>query len=162
MTAQAEPISLYDLTDLIFKDKDAASKLIKAKPALLDQKIPDSEETILNFLVIENYLPEVQFLLEHGANVDAMDSGGSTPLIHSCILGYREMVALLLAYKANVNHQDRVMHYTPLHYAAQKGDIEIIQLLLAAGADKSISDGVDGTPLDVAYKKYTTLAELLK
>jgi len=162
MTAQAEPISLYDLTDLIFKDRAAASALIKQHPQLLEQKIPDSQETILNFLVIENYIAEVQFLLEHGANPDAMDAGGSTPLMHSCVLGYREMVALLLSHKAEVNRQDRVMNYTALHYAAQKGDTEIIQLLLAAGADKTIREELDGTPLDVAYKKYTILAELLK
>lgn len=161
MSANPKP-DIYAFADLIFKDKDKAAKMIKDDPSLVDLTIPNSEETILHFLVIENYIREAAFLLEHGARVDTTDSGGATPLLHAAMLSYREMIALLLSYGANVNHQDKVMHYTALHHAAWRGDAEVIQILLAAGADKTINDGVDGTPLDVAYKKFNYIAEFLK
>ena len=39
---------------------------------------------------------------------------------------------------------------TPLHYAAARGDVSAVQLLLAAGADASVQNTDGGTPLDVA------------
>lgn len=158
---QAQTHPLYEFADLIFRDKAEAAARIKADPSLLELTLPNTKETVLHFLVIENFIAEAQFLLEQGAKADTTDSGFATPLIHAAMLGYREMAALLIAHGANVNHQDQVMHYTPLHYAAQRSDIETVKLLLGAGADKNISDGLDGTPLDVAYKTYLRLAEFL-
>jgi NF-kappa-B inhibitor epsilon len=56
---------------------------------------------------------------------------------------------LLFNYKANVNAQ-RYDECTPLHIAAGRGLLNITALLLAAGADLSIPNNENETPLDNA------------
>ena len=40
--------------------------------------------------------------------------------------------------------------YTPLHEAAQSGDVELSELFLSAGADPSIRSDAGETPAEVA------------
>ena len=40
--------------------------------------------------------------------------------------------------------------YTPLHEAAQHGDVEMVELFLSAGADPTIAVSDGGTPADLA------------
>jgi ankyrin repeat protein len=49
-----------------------------------------------------------------------------------------------------------------LHGAVSSGRIDIVQMLLAAGADPALRDYQGETPLDVARKKSPEIAELLK
>ncbi|MEA2239191.1 MAG: hypothetical protein QOC81_3915 [Thermoanaerobaculia bacterium] len=58
----------------------------------------------------------------------------------------------LLAHGANVNARaDAQSHQTPLHNAAWNGDLRMVQLLIAAGADASLLDEEhQGTPLQWA------------
>ena len=40
--------------------------------------------------------------------------------------------------------------YTPLHEAAQHGDVEMVELFLSAGADPTVAVAEGGTPADLA------------
>ena len=52
--------------------------------------------------------------------------------------------------------------YTPLHYAAQSGGVNVVRLLLERGADKSAVDKSGNTPLALARKsEHAEVAELL-
>ena len=75
------------------------------------------------------------------------ERGGSletTPLHRAAVLGNKEIAAMLLALKADVNALDRC-HLTPLHKAAYAGKKEIAELLLANGADVDGLWGRDGS-----------------
>ena len=73
---------------------------------------------------------------------------GATPLFIACHRGRTEIVAILLAAKADVN-QPANNGATPLYLACQEGHTEIAKKLLAAGAD--VNQAVDGaTPLFIA------------
>lgn len=41
---------------------------------------------------------------------------------------------------------------TPLHFAAYKGSVAIVQLLLENGADPNARDGSNKTPYDIARR----------
>jgi ankyrin repeat protein len=62
------------------------------------------------------------------------------------------MVALLVAAGADVNHA--TSHgLTALHYAVARGYVDVVRLLLEAGADvavRSLHEGQKGTPIEVA------------
>lgn len=51
-------------------------------------------------------LPMVQLLLDHGAQVDILDTSGKTPLMWSCSRGFIEATRLLLEWGANTQIKD--------------------------------------------------------
>jgi hypothetical protein len=74
-------------------------------------------------------------LLEHGANVNATDDHGRTPLHFAAnFLDHDPMVKLLLENGANVNAADG-RGLTPLHYACWKRAPLVARILLENGAD---------------------------
>jgi ankyrin repeat protein len=76
--------------------------------------------------------------------------------------GYKDMVELLLANKADVNARDSLGE-TPLEWAAYYGLTDMVRLLLAHGAAVNTMDGYDGSsPLHEAAKQgHTDVVKLL-
>jgi ankyrin repeat protein len=82
------------------------------------------------------------FLLERGAGVETRFAGrvapqGSTPLMCAAWWGFPEMVKLLLRHGASLEERDSE-GLTALMYAAaakDRGNTEVLEILLAAGAD---------------------------
>jgi cytohesin len=102
-----------------------------------------------------------ELLLAKGADVNAKDDRGRTPLHKVVYLSSRkkEMVELLITKGAEVNAKDGYGR-TPLHWATNK---EIAELLIANGADMNAKSSWDGsTPLhNAAEEGYKGIAELL-
>jgi len=72
--------------------------------------------------------------LDAGADVNARDATGDSPLHRASAGGNAEMVKGLLSKGAKVDARDDRQH-TPLHWAAQNGHADVARLLLDAGAD---------------------------
>jgi len=102
-------------------------------------------------------------LLAEGANVNAKDDQGRTPLRTAAWQGHREMVAFLIEHGAEVNsHPDDGPWETPLHEAAGNNHREVVELLLAKGADVNAADSLGRTPLYKAIEyDYTSVAAAL-
>uniref|UniRef100_A0A3B5L8R8 Poly [ADP-ribose] polymerase n=1 Tax=Xiphophorus couchianus TaxID=32473 RepID=A0A3B5L8R8_9TELE len=116
-----------------------------------------------------------EYLLEHGADVNAQDKGGLIPLHNAASYGVRcftyclnlkvnnsdpflvficldprsHLVPLHFSYNTCVNATDK-WAFTPLHEAAQKGRTQLCALLLAHGADPTTKNQEGQTPLDLA------------
>ena len=96
-------------------------------------------------------LPEVQYYLDSGVDVNTPHDGRETALHLACYRGRLEVVELLLQRNAQVNVQDLEFGSTPLHLASSNGHFEIVQLLLKEGnADGNVVDKHGRTPLHVA------------
>ncbi|KAM3182553.1 hypothetical protein ACTXT7_012124 [Hymenolepis weldensis] len=95
---------------------------------------------------------KAQEALKWGANVEAHDSHGNTPLLIATEAGDLEMVKLLLRYQADVSAADPELSDTPLHRAASEGYIEIVDQLLKAGADPNARNYEKETPLHKAIR----------
>ena len=93
-----------------------------------------------------------RLLLTAGADVNAKNKWGSTPLHAAAREGHTEAVRLLLEAGADVNAENEDGE-TPLHWAAWEGHTDVVRLLLAAGADVNAKDKDVRTPLHLAAKK---------
>ncbi|CAN0272589.1 unnamed protein product [Lampetra fluviatilis] len=101
-----------------------------------------------------NDVEEVRSLLRSGVSPDLCNEDGLTALHQCCIDDYSEVVALLLAHRANVNPRDSE-GWTPLHAAAACGNLPLVQQLLGHGADL-LAVNVDGDmPYDICEEPDT-------
>jgi ankyrin repeat protein len=134
------------------------------------------------------YDGDIEAVKQHlaaGADVNAKDDGGYTPLdwansktetaallrkhggkhgtIHSAAGGGDiEAVKEFLAAGADVNAKNNE-RWTPLNYSAFEGHKEIAELLIANGANVNAKDRVGETPLDVTIqRKRTEIADLIR
>ena len=96
------------------------------------------------------YTEGVKRMLEHGAG--ATLSADSTPFLAAAGNAHNDIVQLLLAAGANVessllknNCANRAMHF-----ASEQGNVELIKLLIKAGADINVPNRCTFTPLHLA------------
>jgi len=102
-----------------------------------------------------------EYFLERGADVNAVDSDGWTPLYWAASQGDTEVAQLLLEAGTDVNAADHDAQ-TPLHLATWQGHTEMVQLLLERGADVNASNDDGWTPLhSAASQPYPEVLELL-
>lgn len=90
--------------------------------------------TLLHDMAFTNDLEKTKLLLDHGADINAIDGEySSTPLGYAARWGRSEIVELLLERGADPNKAGADWA-TPLAWAKKKGHIEIESKLIAAGA----------------------------
>ncbi|NDD55013.1 ankyrin repeat domain-containing protein [bacterium] len=91
-------------------------------------------------------------LIQEGGNIEMLDSYDNTLLHLAAAKGHLKAVALLLGQKNILKNLDAVDKggWTPLHKAVFNGHLEIAQLLVTCGANKTIKtgDGMTLTDLD--------------
>ena len=122
----------------------------------------------LNGAAFHGHWQLCQYLLEQGADASASLPETGESILHSALCYPNRptnnlIVKLLLKYGADPNHKTipnqetggfmrdaRTKAETPLHRAAAFGNVETIQQLLDAGADKTIQDISGDTPLSWA------------
>jgi ankyrin repeat protein len=116
----------------------------------------------------------VRALLDAGADPNGHADDGFPPIMAALSMLQRtpganirpdvtETVTLLLERGSDPN-QRGINDYTPLHYLAGRGDVALIRLLLAHGADPSLETRIDDceTPKRVAISAgHAAAAELL-
>lgn len=90
--------------------------------------------------------------IEQGANINAIDDDGVTPLILSVLRNSGgEMTAYLISKGAEVNCT--LEGYTPLIIAAKEGYLDIVQVLISSGADIEAAEETGMTSLMAAARE---------
>ena len=115
---------------------------------------------------IDGNTDKVRELLNTAANVPSLlaiqDDNGFTALLHASKKGHTEIVRMLLAAGAKIDHVDEDGN-TALLQASREGHTEIVRMLLAAGAKVDHVDKNERTALLLAsYKGYADIVDLLQ
>ncbi|KAI0284126.1 ankyrin repeat-containing domain protein [Russula brevipes] len=106
-------------------------------------------------------LTTASLLLQYGADVNS-SIGGQVPLRRAYNGGHVGVMCLLLDYGADGDMRDGNRLGTVLHHASYDGQLEMVRLLLQAGADVNGKGFADQTPLHLAViKGQTKVAQLL-
>lgn len=115
-------------------------------PAKLNQRVNETG-TVLHVTARHGHADILQFLLEHGADVNnSSNFGNATPLHVAVQAGHVEVTKVLLRRGASLNVRMKGMSggerrgATPLHIAADSGNVDIIQELLNHGAQIDVLD----------------------
>ncbi|EQC31907.1 TKL/TKL-UNIQUE protein kinase, variant [Saprolegnia diclina VS20] len=111
---------------------------------LLDGVDPDScnfEGTpALNIAAAEGHLDIAALLLKAGASVNLGQRSGRTPLMVAAYFGFVELARLLLDHDADVNQTTATG--TALGYAISGGHEDVVEVLVAAGANVHVDNQV--------------------
>lgn len=121
--------------------------------------ISKMNESSLHAALLENRLDLARSLIQQGADVNAPDDYGKTPLFLAA--EFPEITELLLNAGTEVNIHDKEGE-TPLHEVAEDGTVIQCRMLLGHGANVNAEDRRKQTSLHVAaaYGQYE-VAELL-
>ena len=95
----------------------------------------------------ENAVEEVSGLLIAGHDVNARDADGCTPIFFAS--GSVPTMQILLSHEAEVNITNRLGN-SPLHYAAAGNSVVCMEMLVHAGADRSVRSSIGLTPQQLA------------
>jgi ankyrin repeat protein len=77
----------------------------------------------------------IQLLVDSGADIDAPQQKGLTPLMSMCVRGSLEGAATLLALGANIHRVAWSNGFSALEFAVYGGFVDIVELCLSKGAD---------------------------
>ena len=106
-------------------------------------------DTALHILVARRDTPWINYFLARGADPNAKNNKGETPLVTAANIGYGEGMELLLNSGARPDESNATGE-TPLISAVHRRDIGMVRLLLKAGANPDRSDSAGRTARDYA------------
>ena len=147
--------------------RDYARQVLRRDPELVHERLRHGR-TLLHEASADGDSAAVEFLLSLGADPNATDGGGHTPLYsvaNECgAAGGGSVVRALIGRGADVNARGGAKRCTPLHMAARRGNVEIAEALLECGAEIEARDRAGDTPLRRAVncKKPAVAALLLR
>lgn len=146
-------------------DVDAIRRVAAETPVMLEKRMEGASDRRrpMHLAVIKKQRRSLATLLELGANQEALDDAGLTPLDEAALRGEREMAEMLLSHGAKVRlpaavalrrkaDVERILRRDPeilkpgnrwgtlIVRAAERASGEVIEALIQAGADVNVRD----------------------
>ena len=174
MVKTSQSVSLQDLVKAIIDDKPVlANELVKLPEIrnVINELVEEDENydfdvaekfTVLHLACSISAPIFLTILISHGADPNQADSDGKYPVHKACSSGKAalEKVQLFVELSSqNIDRRDELSKQTPLHRAAVKGNVDVVEYLLKCGADINARDKRGETALHKAA--FTNRADVL-
>ncbi len=142
-----------------FNGNETLVRMLLEKGAKVD--VPDHKgNSPLITAVSRGHEGVVKQLLAAGCDVNHLGQGRTTALMHACKLASPNIAQLLIEHKADVHAVDEQDSAAPIIFAAAKGNVPVIELLLKKGVKVDTRTRSNGTPL--MYATYGNQIEAVK
>ncbi|XP_060082115.1 putative ankyrin repeat protein RF_0381 [Ylistrum balloti] len=129
---------------------DIAKELLSRDPHAVNSQ-DRFGKSVIHSAVESGSVELLNLVLKYGADVNQTDWYGITPLMTLCagsgIRHSKEMCRVLLDAGADVDLKDVRSKRTALQFAAVQKNSDLVQVLVAAGADPNTTDNASLTPL---------------
>ncbi|KAK1242813.1 hypothetical protein MKX08_005625 [Trichoderma sp. CBMAI-0020] len=133
--------------------------LVRNSPIMMINGQDPQGLTPLIYASLAGDLPMVEWLLNHGANIDLRDNDSRSPLFHALQTKHEKIVKRLLEWEPSV---DVLTCSGQTLFESAMGDVSFVQLLLDAGADPELSGKNGATAINTAAMKgKTSVVKLL-
>ena len=129
----------------------AKRKLSNLEQYARDNKSTKQDEHTIFDAVKHNQLAYIKGLQDKRVNLDIIDTQKRTTLLVSIMAGHLEMANLLLHKSKLVNHADNSLN-RPIHVASRQGLVQLVERLIAVGADINAQDKLGNTALMIAIR----------
>lgn len=131
--------------------------ILNRNPHIVHERDRYKGKSLLHYAVLLGAIRVTEYLLQMGADVNSKDDDGVTPLIITCGLKCKFIIAKLLISKGvDVNYRTPIIPnspkhgWAPIHIAARNGHIKLVDLLITNGANVNTTKADGWTPLHVA------------
>ena len=132
------------------KDGDVVNEMLsKPSTQIVNTRDLSTGDSALHIVTARRDLVWMQFLFGKGANVNARNGKGETPLEIAAELGFVEGVDFLISAGAKVDETNNTGS-TPLIDAVSRRDLEVVRSLLKAGANPDRPDNSGRSARDYA------------
>jgi ankyrin repeat protein len=141
-----ESMPPYDRLYIAILNGERAAALLaieRLDSSELDRPLPGDGVPLLSYAACGDAM------LLKGANVNARDRNGSTPLMAAAHQGNYGTALLLIRHGANPNLKG-IYGFTPLHDAVFKRRLDVARLLVLCGADPRAPKDDGATSIDIA------------
>lgn len=125
------------------KGNDVIAMVDRPGSNLVNSRDVSTGETALHIVVKRADATYANYLLGKGADPNARDARGNTPLILAVNAGAGDLIPILVRARANPNLGNSSGE-TPLIRAVQRRDLTMVRELLTAGADPDQADRLAG------------------
>ncbi len=112
----------------------------------------DYNISVLHTACLKDDLDTVKMLVENGAEVDAIDGKGRTPLFIACAAGNVGIVKYLFENGASITYREPNKGAYPIHEACYWDNSEVVSYLLGVGINKNLKDFAGQTPFKYAVR----------
>jgi ankyrin repeat protein len=148
---QAQMSSSFKFLEAVRKKNGADVEEALAVPGstIVNTRDITSGQTALHIVTARRDLTWMTYLIAKGANVNARDGNGVTPLQLASNLGFVEGMQLLVDRKARVDDPNDSGE-TPLIAAVHRRDLAMMRILLTAGANPDRADNSGRSARDYA------------
>lgn len=149
--AQAQFSTGYKFLEAVRKKdgQEVTDMLASPGSTVINTRDATSGDTAMHIVVARRDATWIRFLAAKGANVNARNSKGETPLQLASNFGFVEGIEVLLKLGARVDEANSTGE-TPLIAAVHRRDAAMARVLLAAGADPKRNDNSGRSALDYA------------